>query len=231
MKIMLLGASGLTGQTVLPSLMAQPGVTEVIALLRHRLKDVDDVDHNRRLQQVIVDFEQLASESGHFAVDGVACCLGTTRKQAGSKAGFRRVDFDYVVQAAQLAKAAGARCFSVISAQGADPGSPIFYSRVKGEMEEALISLNFDHLAIFRPGLLIGNREESRPAEALFGRLAPVLDRALIGPLRRYQSTDAEQLGAAIAAELAQALVRGDYARVSILTNEEIQRLAKAGND
>jgi uncharacterized protein YbjT (DUF2867 family) len=43
---------------------------------------------------------------------------------------------------------------------GADPGSKVFYSRVKGELEEALSKLPFEGLVMARPSLLAGNREE-----------------------------------------------------------------------
>jgi uncharacterized protein YbjT (DUF2867 family) len=87
------------------------------------------------------------------------CALGTTIKVAGSKAAFRAVDFDAVLAFARAAKAAGVQRFGVVSALGADAVSSNFYTRVKGEMEAALIDMGFDSLVVARPSLLAGDRE------------------------------------------------------------------------
>jgi uncharacterized protein YbjT (DUF2867 family) len=97
-------------------------------------------------------------------------------RQAGSAAAFRRVDFDYPVALARAARARGARHFLLVSALGADPASRVFYNRVKGEVEAAIITLGFRSVTIARPSLLLGRRTEPRLAEQLgkvLGVLAP----------------------------------------------------------
>ncbi len=93
----------------------------------------------------------------------VFCCLGTTIARAGSQSEFYKVDFTYVTETARLAAVSGARQILLVSAVGADPSSHIFYSRVKGEVEEAIKRLPFDGIHIFRPSILSGNRAERRP--------------------------------------------------------------------
>ena len=116
------------------------------------------------------------------------CCLGTTiRKVGGDKARFAHVDRDLVLGIAQWARDRGTRTFCVVSAVGADPGSRVFYNRVKGEMEEGLKALALPTLHIFQPSILTGPRQEHRLGErigiALGGMLAPLLS-ARYKPMR-----------------------------------------------
>jgi uncharacterized protein YbjT (DUF2867 family) len=104
----------------------------------------------------VVDFAALPALP---AADAAFSCLGTTIKVAGSQAAFRSVDFDAVLAFARAARAAGVRTFAAVSALGANPKSPNFYSRVKGEAEAALAEVGFDSLVLARPSLLAGDRE------------------------------------------------------------------------
>ena len=121
------GATGLTGHYLLTLLLADANYARVTALVRKA-----SLPSNPKLAEVIVDFDVLPPLPK--AADAY-CCLGTTIKKAGSQAAFRKVDFEFVVNFARAAKRAGAKRFLVISSLGANASSPIFYSRVKGEME------------------------------------------------------------------------------------------------
>jgi uncharacterized protein YbjT (DUF2867 family) len=88
-------------------------------------------------------------------------------RKAGSRRAFREVDFEYPLRLAQLARMEGATHFSIVSAAGASRRSPFFYSRVKGEVETALRSMQWPSLAIFRPSLIAGQRAEPRPLERM----------------------------------------------------------------
>jgi len=145
------GATGLVGREILRGLLADETVAAVHALGRRPL----DLQHPRLTSQV-VDFTSLPTLP---ALDEVYLALGTTIKVAGSQSAFRAIDFDANLAVARAAKAAGARRVGLVSAMGADPGSRIFYSRVKGELEEALRALGFDALVIARPSFLAGDRE------------------------------------------------------------------------
>jgi len=132
-------------------------------------------------------------------LNAAVCALGTTIASAGSQAAFRAVDFDAVLAVAQAAKTAGATHFGLVSALGADPGSSVFYNRVKGEAEAAIEALGFAHLVIAQPSLLLGDRDglgqPARPGEAWAQRLTPMLAWAV--PLR-WRPIAADQVAAAL---------------------------------
>ena len=149
-------------------LLREAECRRVVALARRPLPNVDPA----RLQCVVVDFEHLDRAAEHFAVDAIICALGTTMRQAGSRERFRRVDFEYPLEAARLGRARGVAHYLLVSALGADSRSRVFYNRVKGELEEALASQGYPSFTIVRPSLLLGARREFRLGEAIAKRLA-----------------------------------------------------------
>lgn len=164
-RILLAGASGLTGEHLLDRLLNEPTVAHVLAPSRQAL-----ARHPRLANPVGELSTLLAQLSGNF--DTAFCCLGTTIKKAGSQTAFRAVDHDLVVAFAERARALGARHLVVVSALGADANSSVFYNRVKGEMENALRAQNWPQLTIARPSLLLGQRHEFRLGERLIAPLA-----------------------------------------------------------
>lgn len=160
MNILHVGATGLVGQLVLTRLLASPDVTRVTAPTRRPL----DIQHPR-LHNPVVDFDALPEDAPWWAVDSVICTLGTTMADAGSQAAFRRVDHDYPLRVAQLARRHGAHAYALNSAMGASARSSIFYNRVKGELEDALAALDYPSLVLVRPGLIDGERSQSRAGE------------------------------------------------------------------
>src|SRR5271169_1229064 len=150
---LLAGATGLVGRALLSLLLASKHYGTVHVLLR---RTPPDIKASERLKIHQVDFARLPT--AFPAVDDVFIALGTTIKTAGSEAAFRQVDFDFVVNIARAAKAAGAMRLAVVSALGADPTSRIFYNRVKGEMEIAIMQLGYDSVVIAQPSMLLGDR-------------------------------------------------------------------------
>lgn len=190
------GASGLVGSHCLARLLAEPAYDRVVALVRRPLARTDP-----KLEQRATDFGRLgAAEEPFPEADDVFCCLGTTMKRAGSREAFRLVDFTYVVALAAQALQHGARQFLLVSALGADPRSPVFYNRVKGETEAAVGRLPFEGRQIFRPSLLAGRRSERRPLEQGGLAVMRVVSVALRGPLRRYRPIDADTVARAMLA-------------------------------
>lgn len=186
---LLVGATGVVGGFVLEHLLADPAYTAITVLTRRPLAQTQ-----AKLRQQRINFEQLQEEQRHFAVDDVFCCLGTTLRSAGSKGAFRKVDYDYVVGAAELAAKAGAKQFLLVSAVGASPGALAFYSRVKGEAEQAIAKLGLPAVHFLRPSLLLGPRAEKRPGEAAAKALAPLLSAITVGPLAKYRPVQAEEV-------------------------------------
>lgn len=222
MKVMLLGASGVTGREVLRGLLEAPEVSSIVAPVRSPLSMT-----HPRLQAPVVDFEQLVNRPELFQVDAVVCCLGTTIKKAGSQDAFHRVDHDYPLQAARLAQAAGARHFLLMSALGARADAPVFYSRVKGQLEDALKTMHFGSLVICQPGLLLGHREEFRLGESLAGGLMPLVNAVLVGRFSRYRGIEVSTVARAIVNQVRQ-LARSPAAAIGlrVLHHDDMQDLA-----
>ncbi len=180
------GASGLTGAALLNQLAGSESYKNIYTLDRRIIGKIGNNHHS-----MVVDFANL---SGLPDCDDAYCCLGTTIKTAGSKAAFRTVDFDYVVNFARASLAAGAKQFLVVSALGANSNSRVFYSRTKGEMEKTIGSLGFDAVHIFQPSFLVGNRQHVRPGEQIGIGLFKAISPLLIGAARKYRAIAVEHV-------------------------------------
>ena len=198
MQVLHVGATGLVGQLVLSRLLDAPGVSRVIAPTRRPLvvaSAIESAIGRHALLNPVVDFEALPATAGWWAVDAVICTLGTTMADAGSKPAFRRVDHDYPLLVARLARDHGASTFALNSAMGANARSSIFYNRVKGELEDALATLGFPSLVVVRPGLIDGERARVRAGE---GRALAVS--RLLGPMlpKRFRPSRAVRIADAL---------------------------------
>ena len=159
--VLILGATGQVGQVLLELALQHPEISRVVAPTRRPLTS------HAKLDNPLVDFEALPEDAAWWKSDAILCALGTTLRQTKSKAGFYRVDHDYVLAAAKLARRAGTPTFGLVSSLGADASSRLFYLRVKGETEQALATLGFVSRMIVRPSLLIGGtRASARPLVA-----------------------------------------------------------------
>jgi uncharacterized protein YbjT (DUF2867 family) len=192
---LLAGATGLVGSALLPLLLASGRYAKVIVVGRRPVA----VQHPK-LVQVVTELDQLENERLRLIADDVFCCLGTTIRQAGSQEAFYRVDFLYVVQLAALTAANFAAQFLVVSALGAAGSSRFYYSRVKGEMEEAVRQAPFRAIHIFQPSLLLGERPAPRLGERVGAAVLALMRPLLRGGWRKYRPV--------AAATVAQAMLR-----------------------
>lgn len=161
----ILGASGETGRVLLQELLER-NIFSKITLIGRRQLTFEGKEYEKLVQEV-VDFEKLDEHAAAFQGHDVGyCCLGTTRAKAGAEI-FVRVDHDYVLKSAELAKSGGCTQFHLESSRGADKNSNFLYLKVKGQVEADIEALGFDRYAIYRPGVLLVDRQESRPAEWL----------------------------------------------------------------
>lgn len=189
---LVLGASGLVGKSLVNQLLVDPRYHSVTCLVRRPLALADYADPFKKLNPIVINFENFQEYQGYFSVDHVYCCLGTTLKVAGSKKAFRRVDFEYVHVAAQLARAQRAKGFVWISSVGANAKSRHFYLRVKGELENAIMRMpQLEYAAAVRPSLLLGSRNEGRFFEDVGQLCAPLIAPLMVGPLEKYRPVTA----------------------------------------
>ena len=192
---LLFGGSGLTGGHCLDYLLHDTHYTQVQALVRHPLP----IEHPKLVQHQ-VNFNQLNGGLAGIQANDVFCCLGTTINKAGSQTAFYEVDFTYPTEIAKLSIANGAEQFMLISALGANPGSAVFYNRVKGEVEEAIARYGFKGFYIFRPSLLLGKRQESRPAEKFGEIFFRWFSFVFKGPLQKYRPIESRAVAYAMVA-------------------------------
>ncbi|XP_047218536.1 oxidoreductase HTATIP2 [Girardinichthys multiradiatus] len=182
----ILGASGETGKMLLRELLER-NIFSKITLIGRRQLTFGDKEYENLVQEVI-NFEKLDDYAAAFMGHDVGyCCLGTTRAKAGAD-GFIKVDHDYVLKSAELAKAGGCTQFHLESSRGADKNSNFLYLKVKGQVEAEIEALGFDRLAIYRPGVLLVDRQESRPGEWLarkfFGAVSAVCSTSMSIPIQ-----------------------------------------------
>lgn len=193
-RVLLIGGTGLVGSLFAGRLRVEGDF--VLDLLVRRPSGRAASGWNEHVAPS-TDWPEIA---GRLGAEIAVSALGTTMRAAGSQAAFRAVDFDRVVDFARAARAAGARHMIVVSSVGAAAGSRNFYLRTKGEMEQALVALDFDRLDVVRPGLLRGERGgDRRPGERLGIIISPLLNLLLRGRLDRYAAIEADIVAAAIA--------------------------------
>lgn len=188
---LVVGASGLIGKQVVELLLKDAIYSEVIVLVRKSF-----LPTHQKLKEIVFDFDN--PDSSVVRADDVFCCLGTTMKKAGSKEAFRKVDYEYPLSIARLALKNGAQQLLIVTALGADANSLFFYNRVKGEVEQQLIQLNYPKLKIFRPSLLLGDRNENRVGEKFGELLFSVVSPLMVGPLKRYRAIDSAKVARAM---------------------------------
>lgn len=187
--LLVIGGSGQVGREILRQAFADPDVERVVAPARK------PIAAHAKLLNPIVDFAALP-QAGWWQADAMLSALGSTRRQAGSAAAFRRIDHDYVLNAARLARTAGTRVFVNNSSIGVHPGARSWYLQVKGELERDLETLGFDSICHVRPSLLdVEDRQDSRIGERialpLFRMLAPLIP-------ARYRAVSTAQVAAAM---------------------------------
>lgn len=189
----IVGASGLVGGHCLNFLLSNPVYTKIVSLGRKKL-----AVESEKLEQYQVDFDKYRSFAPYIQGEDLFITLGTTMAKAGSKEAFRKVDYDYVLNIARAAHDNGVNQLFLVSSVGADKNSLFFYSRVKGELEEAIKKMDFWSIHIFRPSILLGERPESRFGESAAKVIGKGLDFVLGGLLTKYKPVEADVVAKAM---------------------------------
>ncbi|MFT4962602.1 MAG: hypothetical protein ACI92Z_003702 [Paracoccaceae bacterium] len=183
------GATGLVGTELVKALEAKSD--PVIVLARRPMPDLSS-----NTKWLETDFDDLVDGGSLPSCDHVYICLGTTMKKVGSKDAFWKVDFEYCLAVAKRARESGATTLSLVSSVGANAASKNFYLHTKGALEDAITALDFPTVNIYRPSLLLGNRAERRPLEALGIILFRAIGPLFVGSLRKYRGIEVELLAA-----------------------------------
>lgn len=182
----LIGATGLIGSQLLDLLQADSAFSEIKILVRRPIK----ID-NPKVKVSIIDFSDEESFQSEISGSSVVfCAIGTTNKKTkGDKNEYRKIDYNIPVTAAKLSLKTGCKQFVLVSSYGANSKSNNFYTKLKGEVEDTLSSLNIPSLSIFRPSLLLGKRQEFRFGEIIATLLMNPLSFLLptkIKPIKAY---------------------------------------------
>ena len=187
------GASGLIGSHLLNNLLENNQYDKIIALLRKEIPF-----HSPKLLQVIVDYNNLESINDYLKCDDVFCCLGTTIKKAGSQDEFYKVDFQYCLNLAIETHKNGASNFYLVTALGANANSKVFYNSVKGKLENAIQNIGFNSYYIFRPSILLGNRNEFRLGEKIMQMIMKPFSKLMFGSMKKYAAIESKQVAKAM---------------------------------
>ena len=190
MKAIIIGATGATGKSLLPLLAAHSEMERIDCFGRRH----PDFSH-QKLNSHQIDFTQPNIWHKEVQGDVLFACLGTTLKAAGSKEAQWAIDYEANLEFAKAARENGVHTLVLVSASGANAASRLFYQRMKGELEQALIALNFPCLIIFRPPLLIRPNSD-RLGEKVAERIFRVLNR--IGMLKNQRPLAVEKLAQAM---------------------------------
>ena len=188
-NILLIGASGLIGSELVQLLLRDYKIKTVKVFVRKSLAITD-----QKLREILVDFEDLEDFKHEFQGDALFCCIGTTRKKTPDLEAYKAIDYGIVLAAATLARSNQVPQVHLVSAIGANISSNIFYNRLKGEIEKDVLKLDFPTTVIYQPAMLIGKRNESRPAEFIAQKLMPFFDVFLLGKAQKYHSIKANKV-------------------------------------
>ena len=215
-KAIIVGASGLIGSELVKILLKQPEYSEVLVLVRKKIPLTE-----QKLHQQIVDFERLNDYLTVINGDVLFCCLGSTKGKTPDKSEYWKIDHDYPVQLAQIAKQNGIKQYHLVSSIGADENSSSFYLKMKGSTENDIKKTGVNSLHIYEPSLLVGNRQDNRLLEKITATLMGLINPLLIGRWKKYRSIQAKQVAFAM---YKQSLINqtGEF----IYSSDKIQEIA-----
>ena len=188
-----LGASGATGSQLLKLLINDANYSTVKLFNRSPIGTT-----NPKVKEYVINLFELEKHRDEFTGDEVFCCIGTTKAKTPDEATYHKIDYGIPVTAAKLAKENNIDAFIVISALGADKNSRIFYSRTKGEMEEAVKSCAIAKTHILRPSLIVAERRDKRIMEKVVAAAMRLINPLLLGKVAKYKSIKAENIAKAM---------------------------------
>ncbi|MEM1002812.1 MAG: NAD(P)H-binding protein [Bacteroidota bacterium] len=215
----IIGATGLTGGILTQQLLEDNRYKSVKLISRRTL----GLEHPK-LEEHLIDMQQLKAHKDIFKSDELFCCIGTTKAKTPNESAYRKVDYDIPVNAARICKENGISTFGVMSSLGADSKSRIFYSRLKGEMERAVIDLGIDKTIIVRPSLIAGKRTEKRLGEGIGKLVMKLLNPIMLGSLKVYRAIHPESIAKAMI------WLANNPVEKTIFLSDELQKISEYGD-
>lgn len=210
-----LGATGLTGGLLVDSLLCNDHYSKIIVFVRSQF----NLSHPKLIIEQI-NLLNLLDYKERFIGDVLFCCIGTTKAKTPDENLYRQIDYGIPTNAAKICEMNGIPSFMVMSSMGANVKSSVFYSKLKGEMEQAVLNRGIKNIYILRPSLINGNRKEFRFFEMIAKMAMKVLNVFLVGSLKKYRSIKAETIvNAMIAIDL-----KGRS--IKIIESEDIKKIA-----
>lgn len=206
----ILGATGLTGGKLLDILLENDHYSTVILFSRSTVGN-----KHPKLVEYLIDVLDLEAYAEKFKADEVFCCIGSTKAKTPNKKIYKKIDYGIPLSAAKLCKKNGIPSLILISSLGANANSPMFYNRIKGEMERDVLKLNIPKTHIMQPSLIGGKREEKRIGEWIFKQLFGLFNLLLVGPLEKYKSIEPDTIAKAMVW-----LANHDYDKIRIESDE-----------
>ena len=192
-KAILFGSSGFIGSYLLQYLLKSTDYDLVTIVVRKS----PGIQHPK-LKILVGDYHTLPTLKDQLIADDVFIALGTTKKNTPNEVEYYQVDHDYPVLAAKMAQQNGAKAVYVVTAVGANASSGMFYIKTKGEVERDIITLNFEHTYIFRPSMILGNRQESRPLEKTLIKVFRLINPIFAGGLNKYKGIEGKDIAKAM---------------------------------
>lgn len=209
------GSTGLVGNLLLKELIRSDFYSGIKIFVR-KTTGISDT----KVEEIVIDFSTPDLFSQLIKGDDLFVCLGTTIKKAASVSNMEKIDRDIPVKIASIASENGVKRIAVVSSIGANAKSCNYYLRIKGEMEEEILKLNYEQIVFVRPSILLGNRREQRIGES-FGKAMMVLFKwFLIGRLRKYRGIQAGDVAKALINVLQHNSFKHFY------ESDELQRMA-----
>ncbi|KAI9657834.1 MAG: Protein fmp52, mitochondrial [Alyxoria varia] len=194
------GCTGLVGSNILTTLLSHPSFATIHAFTRRDIPNLSSRDPHNKLHPLQDPdssawpdkFPDLTPKPPLFISS-----LGTNRAAAGSLAAQRAIDHDLNISLGRAAHASGIRTYVLISSAGVSAKSMIPYSKMKGEIEEAVQNIGFEKVVLLKPGLIVGERADARPAEAILRAIANFAGRVSTAWLKDFWAQDADVIARA----------------------------------
>jgi len=213
------GSTGLIGRSLVDELCASENYSAVKLFIR---KPGPSGSRSDKIREFVIDFEKLNLYADQITGDDLYIALGTTIKKAGSVGKMEEIDRDLPVRIASIASANRIPRIAVVSSVGADASSGNYYLRIKGEMEKAILGLNFRCLAVVRPSILLGVREEKRFGENAGKFFMKIFGVFLVGKYQKYKAIEGRAVARAMIAILR------DKTGKEIYESDKLQRISES---